>query len=207
MERCYALHVGPLHSAPPPVPITTPRIAGWLVLPALGMVLGPLYTLSSSGQIRIAVHQLRESGRLNAFPSWLSAGSVRGLRRHYISLVGWCAGGRCRVFLSEATIRPKDDRRPLYREPRVWPCHADGHFIGLSIAVDSAMGGAVHVLGRMDRALDRILRAVEARQSDVHSVSASESDKGVKAVRLALSRPSVSLVQPLPNRISLPRFR
>jgi len=62
---CWSIANG----APPPVPIpTSPKIDGWLLLPALGMILGPLVTLSSYGELSMVVEQFRESGRLSQFP-------------------------------------------------------------------------------------------------------------------------------------------
>jgi hypothetical protein len=41
---------------------------GWLILPTLGMIFGPLGTMSSAGHIRIAIYELRKSGNLSHFP-------------------------------------------------------------------------------------------------------------------------------------------
>lgn len=53
---------------PPRFPGNPPNIAGWLILPALGVFFSPLFTLGVGGQVRIAVYELRQTGRLSVFP-------------------------------------------------------------------------------------------------------------------------------------------
>jgi hypothetical protein len=61
---------GVVNDAPPPVPvIRPPNFAGWLVLPAVGMVFAPLLELAWAGNLSSEIQEVRRAGIIHQFPA------------------------------------------------------------------------------------------------------------------------------------------